>query len=51
MGERLIRVEEGVHSFTKDTQQGFNDSIGSVIVEAARTAQKRLSGSAGVFKT
>lgn len=46
MGERFVRVEEGVHSFMKDTQEGFNDSIGSVIVGAARRAQKKLPVSA-----
>jgi hypothetical protein len=42
-GERFVRVEEGVHSFMKDTQDGgFDESIGSTIIAAAKAAQQEL---------
>ena len=42
-GARVIRCERAVNSFMKDTQQGgFNESIGSTIIEAARAARKEL---------
>ena len=41
-GERYVRVEEGVHRFTKDVKGGFDNSVGFSIIEAAKRAQKQL---------